>query len=109
MCINYRRLNNVRMKNKYSIPRIYDLIDQIQGAHHFSKIDLKFGYHQLKVRNIDISKTTFKTMFGHYKFVVMSYGITNSLPSFMDLTNKVSKQYLDLLLNVFTVYIFIYY
>ena len=89
MFIDYRQLNKVTIKNKYSIPRIDDLFDQLQGASHFSKIDLRSGYHQLRVKDSDIPKTALKTRYGHYEFVVMSFVLTNSHAAFMDLMHRV--------------------
>ncbi|WMV08038.1 hypothetical protein MTR67_001423 [Solanum verrucosum] len=87
---------------------IDDLFDQLQGASHFSKIDLKSSYHQLRVRDTDISKTTFRTRYGHYEFVIMSFGLTNAPLAVMDLMNRVFKQYLDLFIIVFIDDILIY-
>ena len=101
MCINYRQLNKVTIKNKYPLPRIDDLIDQLQDASCFSKIDLRSSYHQLKVKKCDIPKTTFRARYGHYKFFVMYFGFTNAYAAFMDLMNKVFKNYLDLFVIVF--------
>ena len=84
-------MNKVTIKNNYPIPRINDLFDQLQGASHFSMIDLKSGYHYLRVKYSDIPKTTFKTRYGHYEFVVMSFRLTNSPTTFMDLINKCSN------------------
>nr|GFC91854.1 putative reverse transcriptase domain-containing protein [Tanacetum cinerariifolium] len=87
MCINYWELNKPMVKNNYPLPRIYDLFDQLQGSSIYSKIDLRSGYHQLRVREEDIPKTAFRTRYGHYEFHDMPFGLTSALAVFMDLVN----------------------
>ena len=108
LCINCRQLNKVTMRNKYPLPRIDDLFDQLQGARVFSKIDLRLGYHQLKIKAADVPKTTFRTRYGHYEFLVMPFGLTNALAAFMDLMNRVFKPYLDTFVIVFIDDILVY-
>jgi hypothetical protein len=101
MCVDYRFLNEVTIKNKYPLPRIEDLFDQMRGVKVFSKIDLRSGYHQLKIRMEDIPKTAFTSRYGLYEFTVMSFGLTNAPAYFMYLMNKVFMEYLDRLVVVF--------
>jgi hypothetical protein len=109
MCVDYRSLNDVTIKNKYPLPRIEDLFDQMRGARVFSKIDLRSRYHQMKIRPSDIPKTTFSTRYGLYEFIVMSFGLTNAPAYFMNLMNKVFMEYLDKFVVVFIDNILFYY
>jgi hypothetical protein len=108
MCVDYRSLNDVTMKNKYPLARIEDLFDQMIVARVFSKIDLRSGYYQMKVRPSDISKTAFSTRYGLYEFTVISFGLTNAPAYFMNMMNKVFMEYLDRFIVVFIDYILIY-
>ena len=108
LCINYRELNKVSIKNKYPLPRIEDLLDQLHGAAVFSKIDLRTGYHQLRIKKNDIPKTTFMTRYEHYEFTVMPFGLTNVPVTFMDLMNIVFRPYIDKFMVVFIDDILVY-
>ncbi|KAL4013812.1 hypothetical protein IC575_025996 [Cucumis melo] len=108
LCIDYRELNKVTVKNRYPLPRIEDLFDQLQGATVFSKIDLRSGYHQLRIRDGDIPKTAFRSRYGHYEFVVMSFGLTNALPQIHGFDEQVFKDFLDSFVIVFIDDILIY-
>jgi hypothetical protein len=101
MCVDYRSLNEVTIKNKYPLPRIEDLFDQMKGASMFSKIDLRSGYHQLNIQETDIPKTAFRTRYGLYEYTVMSFGLTNAPTYFVYLMNKVFMEYLDIFIVVF--------
>ena len=108
LCINYRQLNKLTVKNKCLLPRIDDLFNQLKGTSIFSKIDLRSGYHQLRIKDVDVHKTAFRTRYEHYEFLVMSFGLTNASTNFMDLMNRVFRLYVDQFVIVFIDDILVY-
>lgn len=107
-CINYRQLNKVTIRNKYFLPQIHDLLDQLKGSCVFSKIDLRLGYHQIRVKSSDAQNTAFKTRYDHCEFLVMSFGVTNAPAIFMDYMNRIFQPYMGMFIVIFIDDILIY-
>src|SRR3954470_10386238 len=108
MCINYRLLNLATIKNKYPLPRINDLYDKLVGSSVFSNMDLRLGYHQIKIRNEDVPNTAFTTRYGLYEFTVMSFSFTNAPATFSRMMNSIFMEYLDKFIVVYLDDILIY-
>jgi hypothetical protein len=106
--VDYHDLNRLTIKNKYPLPRIDVLFEQLRGAKVFSKIDLNFGYHQLRIQEEDIEKTTFSTRYAHYEYIVMSFGLMNAPAVFMEAMNRMLHEYLVDFIIVFLDDILIY-
>ena len=101
LCVDYRQQNKMTVKNKYPLPRIDDLFNQLKGASVFSKINFRSGYHQLRIKDADMHKTTLRMRYEHYEFLVMPFGLTNALAAFIDLINRVFRSYVDQFVVVF--------
>ena len=108
LCVDYRQLNKMTVKNKYLLPRIDDLFDQLKGASVFSKIDLRSGYHQSRIKDTDVHKMTFIMRYGYYEFLIMPFGLTKAPAAFMDLINHVFRPYVDHFVIVFIDDILVY-
>ena len=108
LCVDYRQMNKMTVKNKCLLPRINDLFDQVKGESAFSKIDLRSRYHQLRIKDTNVHKTTFRTQYGHYDFLLMQFGLTNALAAFMDLINRVFLPCVDHFVVVFIYEILVY-
>jgi hypothetical protein len=108
LCIDFRQLNKVTMKNKYPLPRMYNLFDQLKDAKIFSKIDIRLGYHQVIIKQEDINKTAFRIMYGHYEFTLMPFGLSNEPVVFISLMNGIFRDHLDKFVIVFLDGILIY-
>jgi len=108
LCINYKELNKKTIKIRYPLLRIDDLFDQLQGSCVFSKIDLRSGYHQLKIKQEDVTKPVFRIRYGHFKFLVIPFGLTNAPTTFMDLMKHIFQPYLDQFVVVFINDILVY-
>ena len=108
LCIDYKMLNRVTIRNQYPLPMIDELFDQLQGSRVYSKIDLRSGYHQLRVQESDVPKTAFRTRYEHYEFLLMPFRLSNGPATFMDLMNRVFQQYLDRFVIIFIDDILVY-